>query len=180
MNETPTSRDRNYESFVRLLAEHESAIFGYILSILPSWSDAQDVYQETSVVLWRKFDEFEPGSNFVGWACVTARFKALNKIKKLGRDKTIFSDALIETMADEGESDLERLDAERRALHGCMDKLPDPDRDLVERCYAPKASIKEVATEVGRSPNAVYKWLNKVREALFRCIRHRMASEGFS
>ncbi|MEM7394113.1 MAG: sigma-70 family RNA polymerase sigma factor [Verrucomicrobiota bacterium] len=178
MKRSPEETD--YESFVRLLAEHESAIFGYILSLLPNWSDAQDVYQETSVVLWRKFSGFDPESSFAAWACTTARFKALNRMKKAGRDRHVFSDELLEYIADEGIEALDRLEAERKALHQCLQSLSKTDRDMVEGCYDPGATMKQFAESIGRTPNSVYKWLNRVREGLLDCIERRLTAEGFS
>ncbi|MEM7396853.1 MAG: sigma-70 family RNA polymerase sigma factor [Verrucomicrobiota bacterium] len=165
---------------MRLLAEHESAIFGYILSLLPNWQDAQDVYQETSVVLWRKFDAFEKGTSFIRWACAAARFNVLNKMKKRGRERYVFSNELLDAMADESLEEIERLEAERQALHVCLQKLPESDHAMVKQCYTPGHSIKKVAQTLNKTPNSVYKWLNRIRGGLLQCIERRLAQEGYS
>ncbi len=56
------------EEFVRLLMANERRLLAYILTLLPHVADAQDVLQETSIVLWRKFGEYRPGSDFTAWA----------------------------------------------------------------------------------------------------------------
>lgn len=52
-------------TFVALWSAHGPRVYSYIFSLVGSWPDADDVYQETSVVLLEKFDEFEPGTNFL-------------------------------------------------------------------------------------------------------------------
>ena len=39
--------------FVRLLLRHERRIYAFIRSLLPNRDDAEDVLQETSIVLWK-------------------------------------------------------------------------------------------------------------------------------
>ena len=56
------------EEFTRLLLENQKRIWGLVLSLVPRGSDADDVMQETCAVLWRKFDQFEAGTNFGAWA----------------------------------------------------------------------------------------------------------------
>ena len=58
LDEPPTT-DRTAE-FVGLLLQHQRRIHGYIATMLTNWADADEVLQETSIVLWQKFDEFQP------------------------------------------------------------------------------------------------------------------------
>jgi RNA polymerase sigma-70 factor (ECF subfamily) len=48
------------------------------------WNDTQDIFQQTSLVLWEKFDSFETGSNFAAWSCRAARYTAMNFLRDLG------------------------------------------------------------------------------------------------
>lgn len=58
------SRKRLSESeFVLLITSHQAAIYAYVLTLLPDRVAAQDVLQETNLVLCRKRDEFEPGTH---------------------------------------------------------------------------------------------------------------------
>jgi RNA polymerase sigma-70 factor, ECF subfamily len=166
------------ERFTALLVRHHPALMGYILSLVPSWPDAEDLLQQTSVVMWRKFGEFRAGTDFVGWGCHVARYHTLNHLRKRARDRHIFSPELLEILAQEGALDAEQLDAERAALRLCLEKLDPRSRNLVGRCYQPEATVKTVAEYLGRTPNSVYKGLNRIREALLRCIRRTLAQEG--
>jgi DNA-directed RNA polymerase specialized sigma24 family protein len=70
------------------------------------------------------------------------------------------------------------LDARRRVLTGCLAKLPQRDRTLIERCYARGATINGVAERVGRSANVVYKALRHIRAALYDCITRTLREEA--
>jgi RNA polymerase sigma-70 factor, ECF subfamily len=169
--------DSLHEQFTALVSRHHTALMGYVLSLVPNWNDAEDILQQTSVVLWRKFGDFRLGSDFLSWACQIARFHVLNHLRKQGRDRHVFSLELVETLASEGVQDAERLEAERGALRACLEKLDARSRDLLAACYAAGATIKQVAQLSGRTPNAVYKGLNRIREALLRCVRRTLAKE---
>jgi RNA polymerase sigma-70 factor (ECF subfamily) len=169
---------QQHEHFTALFSRHHPALMGFILSLVPNWSDAEDLLQQTSVVMWRRFSDFEPGTDFLSWGCQIARFHALNHFRKQTRDRHIFSIGLIETLAGEGIPNPEELDAERSALQLCLEKLDPRSRNLVGRCYQAGTTLKQVAGSLGRTPNSVYKELNRIREALLRCVRRTLAREG--
>jgi RNA polymerase sigma-70 factor (ECF subfamily) len=81
---------------------------------------------------------------------------------------------VLERLAEEGIAEAQRLDAERKALNDCLQKLQATERDLIRRCYDPGATIKQVAEQTGRTPNSLYKLLNRIRESLLRCIELRL------
>lgn len=168
-----------YAEFVQLLTRNHAAVLGYIFSLVPNWSDAEDVLQQTSLLLWEKFDEFEPGSSFARWACTVARFKVMTFLRSRRRDLHVFSDTLHETLAIEGEEELERLEAERRALSECLGKLPARDRETLAAYYSRENSVRQLAEQRRLSPFAIYKAISRARDALLRCIEGRLAAEGW-
>lgn len=79
---------------------------------------------------------------------------------------------------------MERTDAEedisgrREALSRCIDRLSPADRDLVRRCYRGTERIQRVAASTGRTPNAVYLQLRRIRHALLDCITATLGPEA--
>jgi len=139
------------------------------------------MFQQTSMVLWRKFEQYDqddPESDFVRWACRIARYEILNHMKKNRRDRHVFSDRLFEMLAEEGLSEFEQLEDERRALAGCLEQLQAGHRHLVQQCYAGTNSVKQVAQLMGCTPNSLYKRLYRIRVALLRCIERALAAGG--
>lgn len=173
-----TNVSQRTEEFIRLFTKAEPLIFAYILTLLPHFSDAEDALQQVNLVMWRKFDSFRPGTDFVSWGRAIAHREVLALRKERQRLRLQFSDEFIEAVASDAQQCGDLLEARHRALAACLEKLKARDRDLVERRYQPGATTESVAAQVGRSVDAVYKALNRVREALWQCINRAIAAEG--
>ncbi|MCG8583974.1 MAG: sigma-70 family RNA polymerase sigma factor [Pirellulales bacterium] len=169
------------EEFMELVTLHQSRLYGYIFALVGDATDADDLFQQTVLILWRKFDQFEPGSDFARWAWSTAKFEVRNFQRTSRRRKVVFSDDLINQLIDETDSLPDTLGEMTRgdAMQICVDKLPDEDRDLLDLTYQKQTKVKEVAAQLGRSSQSICNSLRRIRTALFNCIE-RVLSGGDS
>ena len=53
--------------------------------LIANHNDADDIMQETTIVMYEKFDSFEKGSDFLSWANTIAKYKTLEFLKKRKR-----------------------------------------------------------------------------------------------
>jgi RNA polymerase sigma-70 factor, ECF subfamily len=173
--ESPRGSDRT-EDFVRLCTEHQRHVYLSILAQLPNRSDADDVMQETNLVLWRKFSEFQPGTNFRAWACRVAHFEVLAFMQKR-RGILSFDEQVAQSIAVTIVERADELDARRDALTVCLQKLRMHDREIIRMRYADNASTKAVAQHVGRSIDAIYKALGRIHRTLMTCIERSLARQ---
>ncbi len=164
------------EQFMELLTAHQSHLFGYLFALVRDPQDAEDLFQETAIVLWQKFAEFD-GGNFAGWACRTAQFLAFNFLRAKRRGRTIFGEALLANLTDAASQLGSEALAQRQALEACLGRLPRADYELVEQCYAGSRSLGEVADSLGRSAQSVCNSLRRIRQRLFECIGRKLARE---
>jgi RNA polymerase sigma-70 factor (ECF subfamily) len=163
------------EEFVQLLTQHQSLIRGFIYTLLPHRAEADDLFQRTSIVLWRKFGQFQIGTDFGAWACQIAKFEVRNFLRVGRRDRLRFSDDLLASLADMRLTLDSELELRREALRHCVTKLRANDKQIVQKCYGSQAvSAKDVAAELGRPANTLYKALNRIRRALFECIERTL------
>jgi RNA polymerase sigma-70 factor (ECF subfamily) len=160
-----------------LFLENERRIYGFIVSILPNLSDAEDVLQETSLILWQKFGQFELGTDFVAWACRVAQFRVLKFYEKQGRSKLQFDAAALEAVANEAIGMAPLLEDRHHALAKCLEALNPRDRDLLHRRYADDATPQQISSQVGRSIHAVYKALSRIHDGLMLCVQQRLQKE---
>jgi RNA polymerase sigma-70 factor (ECF subfamily) len=165
------------EEFVRQFTRYQRKIHWYIFALLHDHHDTEEVFQETALVLWQKFDTFQPGTSFVAWACRVAHNKVLRFRDNHRRDVPCFSSVFLEEVAPEllAVIDTEASDVLHERLADCFARLSNQDRDLIERRYKPGATTKRVAAEVGRSTDAVYKALSRIHQALFDCMTASLA-----
>jgi RNA polymerase sigma-70 factor (ECF subfamily) len=166
--------------FLRLFLQNERRLYAYILTLLANRADADDVFQEASLVMWDKFDERHPPDDFTAWGCRIAYFKVLDFCKRSQRRRVQFSQAMLEHVAETAATQRAtlQLDERREALAECIDKLSPRDRELLTCRYAEGATTQSTAAQVGRSVDAVYKALAKIRQALFDCVTRALAQEG--
>ncbi|MBI4624297.1 MAG: sigma-70 family RNA polymerase sigma factor [Verrucomicrobia bacterium] len=162
--------DPRHDQFLRLFLSCQPRIFAYIRSLVFSRADADDVLQETALVLWEKFDQYEPGTHFDRWAYRIAHFQILAHRQNKARDRLQFGDHLIERLADEMVAEGDRHEASHDALTQCLAKLPEGDRDLIRQRYRPGGTNRDVAQATGRSESVISRALNRIRTALLLCI----------
>src|SRR6188768_41476 len=108
--------DQHHNQFLRYFAESEPALRTFVRSLVPSLADASEVMQEVAVVLWQKFGEFDATRDFRKWAFGVARYEALALLRDRMRDRHVFSDALVNKLADATEAAGQRHEAQREAL----------------------------------------------------------------
>ena len=168
--------DQN-EQFVNLLSRHHQRIFVFILSLVCNQNEADDILQETNLVLWRKFGEFEPGTDFRAWAFRVAYLKVLQHWEKKGKERVQFDEAFLHRVADLAVTTPDTVDRRREALAKCLAQLPKRKRDMIRCRYRAGGSEKAVAQELGCSAHAIHMALTRVRRALHDCVRIKLAME---
>jgi len=168
--------------FLRLFLQNERRLYAYILTLLPNRADADDVFQEASLILWDKFDLDHPPLDFAAWGCRIAYFKVLDFCKKQQRSRVLFSQPVLERLAETmtEQAAALQLDERREALAGCIAKLSSADRDLLARRFVHGSTVQIVAEQISRSVDAVYKALAKIRHALHACVTRALELQGRS
>jgi RNA polymerase sigma-70 factor (ECF subfamily) len=167
----------NRKRLMALMTRHQRQIFAYIYTLVPDRHDAEDLLQETSVVICEKFDEFTPGTDFVAWACQIAWWRIRYARQKFARAKVIFDDDVLEAVAHTATTLREELGPRHEALAVCLQKLASRDRELLLTRYEPGGGVAEAAQRTGRSMDAAYKALNRLRKLLHDCVTDQLAHE---
>ncbi len=166
------------EHFTRLWAECQRPVFLYAMSLLLNVADAEEVLQQTNMILWRKFDQYEPGTDFLRWAYAIAHYEVLKVRQQRARERRFFSDEFVETLAAPLQRTGDQLEAYREALARCLGKLRESDRELLLRRYQRGATTRSVAEAAGRSVGGTRKALHRIRAALAACIRRTLARDA--
>ncbi len=176
---SPEETER-HEQFLRSFTASELAIRAYVRRLVPTRADADDVMQEVSVVLWKKFGDFRGGGDFRAWAFGVARYEALAWRRDKARDRLVLDEAVIAKLADEAEDDEPRHQRHRDALEQCMQKVDPDQRALLIQAYHPDRRIQDIAASSGRTVPGFYQWLHRVRRMLLDCIRRSHSQQTTS
>jgi RNA polymerase sigma-70 factor, ECF subfamily len=158
--------------FMRLFLHHQNAFRAFARSLLQDWTSVDDVLQEASVVMWQKMNQLENEGGFLPWGKVIIRFKCLNYLQKQNFKKQVFSEKLLNLLADEAVNiDKDEHAGREKALEKCLMKFSPAQREFILAPYINHGSIKQMADTQKTTVNSLYKKLGRLRNKLFMCIR---------
>ena len=167
------------QEFVALLTAHQGPVLAYVRSLMPGFSGASDILQQTNITLWKKKDHFEIGTNFKAWIFAIARFKVLEFRKQNARDsRLVFSEEMEEIFAAELPETAGDLDLRQQHLRECLQELKPAHRDLIQHRYQHRTPLRDYAESVGRSAGGLRVTLHRLRDTLAACIESKLASQA--
>lgn len=164
------------EQFFKLFLKNNKKLFSFIVSCIPNYADAEDILQETASVLWTKFDDFEPGSNFYAWAKQIVRYK-VSYYYRQKKDIWKFDNDVLENIIDANEFMTEKsIDQRMMALQGCLGKMDSRDIHLIKIRYQQGTPVRQIAQKTNLSVSLLYKRLACIYVILKDCITQTLAA----
>ncbi len=164
------------QQVLELFVRNQTRIKGFISSLMGDFAAVPDVLQETFLVIQRKAGEFEPGSNFVGWAFQIARFQVMKAQQQHKRTAERFSETVLEALAASAPEQV--VDESRiAALNKCLEKLAPQARRTVDLFYQNEHKPKAIAQMMDWTPLAVSVALSRARKFLRECIERQLATK---
>ncbi len=167
-------------NYVRLWTRHQAEVGRYVQTMIPSGNAAAEVLQDVSVRLWEKWSEYDPERPFVPWAIRFAYLEVLKWRQRQARERLVFSDELLEQIHAAYEDEVPLMEARRKALDGCLEKLSTQERRWVMRRYDRHGALQDEARSEGMSLNQIYYAMEQIRARLLDCIGRTMNQEGWS
>jgi RNA polymerase sigma-70 factor (ECF subfamily) len=156
----------------------------YVIGLLRDVHAAEDVLQEVWVLLAAEVEKGIVFENQSAWCRGVARNLVRRHWERRQTAKVIADSSLLDAFlervdlafaeADQNEAD--DWSARRQALQHCVAKLPERSRRLLALRYETRASMEEVARELGRSFDAVTKALYRLRQSLLLCVQRKLKS----
>jgi RNA polymerase sigma-70 factor (ECF subfamily) len=171
------SESSKTNEFLRLLMANQKRIFGFILTMVPNQVDADDLFQETVLLMWSKFDSFARGTSFAAWGITVAKYQILSIRKRHSTRSVLLSQAAMDLLHEESEPFVEQSDSRTQALRECIGKLDRRDYELICLRYRDEVSVKSIAEQMGRSIQSIYKRIARIHDALLRCVRRALSPE---
>jgi RNA polymerase sigma-70 factor (ECF subfamily) len=170
--------DQEYERFLQLFAAHRDRLFAYVYSLLPHHADAEDVFQRCSLLLWRKFDQFERDGSFLAWGCGVAFYEVKNFLRSANRNRLQFDADLVSQIAEQRLAKSLELSPKLEALAGCVENLKASDRELIHHAYHDDEGLKVHAATSGKAIQTLYNRLSILRRQLMECVHRKLSLEG--
>lgn len=168
-------KDQDSQYFMQLFLMSQRRIYGYVMTMIPNHSDADDIVQDVASVMWGKFSEYKPGTDFTAWAITIARYKVLSFLRHRKTHRNHFNENTLKIIEEiEAKEDLrqnDRLDA----LLKCLQKLTRTERHILSIRYEDGMTLKNLAGRLGLNVNTLYSRLSKIHLMLLHCVKRGMA-----
>jgi RNA polymerase sigma-70 factor (ECF subfamily) len=155
--------------FMKLYLSAQTPLRSYLLGILRNASDAEDVFQEVSLVLWERFGDYDDRHPFLNWAFGIARNHAARWRRARGRVRVWLPPEVEEKLAVTQAELEDELSVRRQALKTCVDRLGSHAREILVLRYEKLWSLQAIAERQRQTLNAVNKALGKIRRFLAEC-----------
>lgn len=161
------------EQFSNLYEADKNRLYSYIHAFVSHSAIADDIFQETSLTLWKEFHKFELGTNFSKWANGIAFYRVLtfrrnNKKYMLGISDDFLYE-INETLTEQNELS-ERQEQKLDYLEHCRLLLSVSLQSIYQSFYVHNHTAQDIADNTGRSIHAIRKAVHKLRQRIFDCV----------
>jgi RNA polymerase sigma-70 factor (ECF subfamily) len=163
--------------FLALHMAHQGPLFGYLLGAVHDFQAAEDLLQQVTLILWRKFGEFRPGAPWLPWALGIARREVARHFRGRSRRAVSLTMEILDGVAATYVEEANPIADRRRILARCLEKLPPFHRNLVRLRYEAGRSLDDLASSMKRTVAAVNMILVRIRRALLDCTHRAVARE---
>ena len=171
-------RDDASEAFVELMTRYQGRLFGYALSLTADHEAANDLLQETNVVLWENWKEFKLGTNFKAWSFRIAHFQFMAQRQRRLRDRLTFGDNLVAKIAVEARDLDDTYERRVSYLESCLKQLKPRWRKILKMRYSEGLAVQRLANHIGLSANATSQLLFRARQSLNDCVKTQVRQGG--
>ena len=160
-----------------MLSQSQRPLYAFIRAQVRTRTDAEDVYQQTAIVLCEEFDTFDRSKPFIVWACSIARHRILAYYRNAGRLKLLAGEELAAVLVDKYVSAAAKVDLRREKLQECLALLKSESREIIERHYYQEEGAGSIAAWLGVSESCVYKTLTRIRRACWTAWSEKLKED---
>lgn len=171
------------EAFASQWSSVQLSVRAYLNSYLNDRSGIDDCIQEVALLAWRKGPRGSMNEPFLAFCLACAKRIAMSEIRKKYRNRNLTlsvesAASLAEVVATMEMQDPSEPAARISALQVCLDSLGPAPRRLLELRYASKdnTALQKEARSTGKSMDAIYKKLERLRTLLRECVVKKSAA----
>lgn len=166
------------EKLAGLWVSVQDDVATFVSAFIRNPEDAKDVLQLVAMKVVRKFEMYNQARPFKPWAIGVAKREIQTYLRRQSSDRHVFSDDLVQRIAEVVEQRLLDDDVYREALRDCVEQAQPRGREALQLHYGKGLKTAQVAEQLNMGSGATRMLLCRVREALRQCIEERLAREG--
>lgn len=173
------------QAFADLVREFQRPVRAFIASRTLPGIETDEIAQRVFVTVFKRLDQFQPGTRFLSWLFSIAHFELLAETTRLKRQADYHTRYVPFVLAQEVDHRCQVVEAEQLQdridfLQACLKKMKDSDQEMIRWRYEEEAPLNEIAQRTERTVGAIKKHLHTLRRKLHSCIQTKLAAEGMS
>ena len=171
------------QNISQMLLAYRDVLFSYIMALVRDVSEAEELFQETALVILNKEKEGIQVKHFGSWSREIARRKILEywnagKTRKARFLSAEALDALDTEFNRRDEAGGERIGELLQRLKQCIRELPEHLRRCIDFRYSHGLSFREIGKKLRRSAGTAQVMLSRIRQKLLDCVERLEKTEG--
>jgi RNA polymerase sigma-70 factor (ECF subfamily) len=154
-----------------------SKLYGLSMRVIGKAEWAEDALQETFLQIWRSAGDYRASlSPPMAWLGLIVRSRSLDYLRRRSAERTHLTDEIDDVMSDtmEGDSpnpmDTTLASQQAWALHQCLGKLENRQREVVSLAYLRDLSHSELAEQLSLPLGTVKTWIRRGLDQLRTCM----------
>jgi RNA polymerase sigma-70 factor (ECF subfamily) len=168
----------------RKFLEQRDGLLGFILALTRDREAAEEIFQETGLVIVQEAGRGTRVEQFLPWAHEIARRRVAEYFRKSSRrssiEHSVDVDEAVSLAFEENAADPVVLQQGRKHLEDCLEGLSKDQKILLDRRYRDRTPLRDIARDAETTEGSVKVLLWRVRRQLARCIEGKIsaAEEG--
>ncbi len=155
-------REEQLATFAQLYLSNEQSLRSYTRKLVQTATDADDVFQEASLTMLKKFSLAIAEENFGYWGRRVIHFKVLEHRRKRFREKLRFASKEICSLIVIDEEFESSTDLCTKLEH-CLKRLTNSSRQIFWERYVQGEEVETIAVRHDRSVHAIYRSISRSR-----------------
>jgi RNA polymerase sigma-70 factor (ECF subfamily) len=154
-------------------------LYGLSLRVVRNSEWAEDALQDTFLQIWRTAPDYRATlSPPMAWLGLIVRSRSLDLLRRRKAERDHLTDSMDDAMAEtlEGDSpnpmDTSLASQQAWALHQCLGKLENNQREVVSLAYLRDLSHGELAQQLKLPLGTVKTWIRRGLDQLRQCMAH--------
>ena len=163
--------DRDRSAFKKLYEHFAPRLKSFLLRIGSDMSAAEEICQESMIMVWRRAETFNPESAGAStWIFTIARNKRIDKLRKDNRPLPDLNDpSFFQIPVDKSDDILQRVEEEKK-IKNALKNLPPEQAKLILSAYYEEKSHRKIADEtnlpLGTVKSRIRLAINRLRTQL--------------
>lgn len=166
---------KDSDQFIKLLSENEARLRAYVLSLIPNWTEADEIAQLVRIRLWEQFAEYDPNKDFGAWSRAIAYHLVRAHWSKSNRRNQILSTTFLQQVSETFVPVADEARERREVLDHCLGKLSSANRRILQSYYAEPNKRRQLAEQSNRTFDSLRQTVRRLRLAIAGCVREALA-----